>query len=57
MIGELTLEIRSVAPSLDEGNSGVQTDGQVYPSEIQKLNSKIGNLRANLNCNEANQTP
>jgi hypothetical protein len=54
-VGELTLEIRSVAPSLDECSSNIQTDGQVYQLEIQKLNSKIGNLKAKLNSNQANQ--
>jgi len=29
-VGELTLEIRSVAPSLDECNSDIHTDRQVY---------------------------
>ena len=35
---ELTLEIRSVASSLDECNCTVKTDRQVYQSENQKLN-------------------
>ena len=55
-VGELTLEIRSVASSLDECNSDIHTDRQVYQSEIQKLNSEIGNLQAKLNSYEANQT-
>ena len=45
---ELTLEIRSVASSLDECKNIIQTDRQVYQSLICKLNSEIGNLRSNL---------
>jgi hypothetical protein len=33
-VGELTLEIRSVEPSLGEGNSRIQTDRHVYLPEI-----------------------
>jgi len=55
-VGELTLEIRSVASSLDECNSDIHTDRQVYQSEIQKLNSEIGNLRTKLNSNQASQS-
>jgi len=55
-VGELNLEIRSVASSLDECNCTIQTDRQVYQSEMQKLNSEIENLRANVNSNQANQT-
>ena len=56
-VGDTTAEIRSVASSLEEYNSSIQTDRQVYESEIQKLNSEIGNLREKLYCNEANRTP
>jgi hypothetical protein len=31
-VGELTLEIRSVEPSSDEGNSRIKTDRHVYLS-------------------------
>jgi len=55
-VGELTLEIRSVTSSLDECNSTVQIDRQVYQSEIQKLKSEIENLTAIVNSNQANQT-
>jgi DNA anti-recombination protein RmuC len=55
-VGELTLEIRSVASSSDECNSTIQTDRQVYQSEIQKLNPEIKNLGAKFNSNQANQT-
>jgi SMC interacting uncharacterized protein involved in chromosome segregation len=55
-VGELTLEIRSVASGLEECNSNIHTDRQVYESEIQKLNSEIGNLKAKLNSKQANQT-
>ena len=55
-LGELTLEIRSVAHSLDECNNTIQTDRQVYQSEIQKLNSEIENFRAKANSNQGNQT-
>jgi predicted RNase H-like nuclease (RuvC/YqgF family) len=54
-VGELTLEIRSVASSLDGCNSKIQTDRQVYQLETQKLNSEIGNLKAKLNSNQTNQ--
>jgi hypothetical protein len=55
-VGELTLEIRSVAASsLDECNSNKQTNRQVYHLEIQKLNSETVNLNAKLNSNQANQ--
>jgi hypothetical protein len=37
-------------------NSNIPTDRQVYQSEIQKLNSHIGNLRTKLNSRRANQT-
>jgi hypothetical protein len=55
-VGELTLEIRSVAFSLDECNSTIQTDRQVYQAEIQKLNLEIENLRTKVNNNQTNQT-
>ena len=55
-VGELTLEIRSVASSLDECNRAIQSDRQVYQSDIQKLNSEIENLRAKVNSNQTNQT-
>jgi len=54
-IGELTLEIRSVASSLEECNSTLQTDKHVYQSEIQKLNSGIENLKPKFNSNQTNQ--
>jgi hypothetical protein len=54
-VGNLTLEIKPVASSFDECNSNIQTDRQVYQLEIQKLNSEIGNLKAKLNSNQANQ--
>jgi hypothetical protein len=38
-VGELTLEIRSVASSLEECSSNIQTDRQVDQPEIQKLNT------------------
>ena len=41
--GELTLENRLAASGLDECNSTIQTDRQVYLSEI-RLNSDIENL-------------
>jgi Skp family chaperone for outer membrane proteins len=55
-VGELTLEIISVTSSLDECNSNIQTDRQIYQSEIQKLNSEIRNFKGKLNSNQANQT-
>ena len=55
-VGELILEIRSVASSLDKCNSNIRTDRQDYKSEIQKLNSEIENLRAKFNSNQTNQT-
>jgi hypothetical protein len=51
---ELTLEIRSVASTIDGCNSNIQTDRQVYQLEIQKLNSEIVYLRSKLNSNQAN---
>jgi hypothetical protein len=39
-VGELALEVRSVASSLDECNSTVQADRQTYQSQIQKLKSE-----------------
>jgi hypothetical protein len=54
-IGELALEIRSFAASLDECNSTVQADRQTYQSEIQKLKSAIEILRVEVNNNPDNQ--
>jgi hypothetical protein len=56
--GDLSLEIRSVASSLDECNSNnhIQTDRQIYLLEIQKLNSEARHLKVKLNSNQANQT-
>jgi seryl-tRNA synthetase len=54
-VDELTHEIKSVAFSIGECNSNIQTDRQVYQLQIQKLNSKIENLKAKLNSNQANQ--
>jgi len=54
-VGELTLEIRSVAYSLDDCKNTTQTARLVYQSEIQKLYSEIENLRAKFNSNQANQ--
>ena len=36
-VGELTIEIRSVASSLDECKNTTQTDRQIYQSLIQRL--------------------
>jgi len=55
-VGELTLEIKSVASSLDECNRTIKTDRQAYQSEVQKLNSEIENLRAKFNSNQTKQT-
>jgi len=57
MVGEMTLEIRSVASNLDECNIRVQSNKHIFKSEIQKLNLEFGNMRAKMNNNEANQTP
>jgi hypothetical protein len=54
-VGELALEIRSVASGLDECNSTVQADRQTYQSEIQKLKSEIEILRVKINNNPDNQ--
>jgi len=48
-VGELTLENKSVASSLEECNSNIQTDRQVYRSEIQQLNSEFDNLGSKIN--------
>ena len=40
-VGEITLEIRSVASSLDECNIRIQNDKQVLKSEIQKLKFRV----------------
>lgn len=54
-VGELELEIRSVASSVDECNSALRADWQAYQSRIQKLNSEIEVLRARVNSNTASQ--
>jgi hypothetical protein len=57
MVGEISLEIRSVASNLDECDIRIQNDNYFFKSEIQNLNSEFGNVRAKINNNEANQTP
>jgi len=52
-IGNLTHDVRSVASGLEECNSGIQTDKRNYQLEIQRLESQIENLRANVNGNLA----
>ena len=54
-VGELELEIRSVALSVDECNGALLADRQAYQSGIQKLNSEIEILRARVNNNPASQ--
>ena len=53
-LGELTLENMSVASGLDDCNSTIKTNRQVYRSEI-RLNSDIENMGSKINCNWANQ--
>jgi hypothetical protein len=56
--GDLSLEIRSFASSLDECNSNthIQTDRQIYRLEIYKLNSEARDFKVKLNSNQAHQT-
>jgi hypothetical protein len=54
-VGELELEIRSVASSVDECNIAFRADRQAYQSGIQKLNSEIEVFKARVNSNTASQ--
>ena len=55
-IGKLTHDVRSVASGLDECNSSIEMDKRNYQLEIQRLESQIENLRAEVNDNTAMQT-